>query len=184
MLSTSALQSPLRALGVLSLLVLGPIVVPEPATAWGVLFPVRAQESTPVWVHGSGGWPLPRREAGNGQEPAGRIPGPGMSSVPLGARAPAWTETELADTAVRVPRPTHWKKGLVIGGATGAMGLGFMVYGLCEGLKETDGSCVGPGLGGAALGAVTGGLIGALIGGQFPKRSVPESATDSTTAHE
>lgn len=67
--------------------------------------------------------------------------------------------TELADTAVHVPRPTHWKKGLVIGGAIGAMGLGFMVYGLCEGLKETDGSCVGPGLGGAALGAVTGGLI-------------------------
>lgn len=36
-------------------------------------------------------------------------------------------------------------------------------YLLCEDLRETDESCVGPGLGGAAVGAVTGGIIGALI---------------------
>jgi hypothetical protein len=60
------------------------------------------------------------------------------------------------------------KDGLLLGGLIGSVGFGGLLYGLCEGLKETQESCLGPGLGGAALGAVIGGTAGALIGGQFP----------------
>jgi hypothetical protein len=79
-------------------------------------------------------------------------------------------------------RPTHWKRGLLIGGVIGTVGLGALVYALCESLKDTQESCLGPGLGGAALGAVIGGTVGALIGGQFPKRTDTVPAPDSTAA--
>jgi len=148
------MQSERRALCALTLIVLGPIVGAEPVRTGGFVSVAWAQERISPRAH----------------------------SVVLGRPAPAWTAMELADTGVPPARPTQWKKGLVVGGAIGAVGLGFMVYGQCEGLKETDQSCVGPGFGGAALGAATGGLIGALIGGQFPKRSTPEPAADSTAA--
>ena len=68
-----------------------------------------------------------------------------------------------------------------IGGAVGGVGLGAFVYALCEGLNETDESCVGPGLVGVGLGALGGGLVGALIGGAFTKRDTLPSA-DSTAS--
>lgn len=68
-----------------------------------------------------------------------------------------------------------------IGGAIGAVGLGAFVYALCEGLNETDNSCVPAGLVGAGLGAMGGGIIGALIGGAVAKRDTLPAA-DSTAS--
>jgi hypothetical protein len=87
-----------------------------------------------------------------------------------------------ADTASRAPEPTHWQRGLLIGGAIGAAGLGTLAYLLCDGLSETRDSCVPTGLGGGLLGGFMGGLIGALIGGQFPKRTETRVEPDSTGA--
>jgi quinol-cytochrome oxidoreductase complex cytochrome b subunit len=112
------------------------------------------------------------------QQPLKRIQGP-ASSVLFTAAISAPVASIVPDTAERVPRPTQWKGGLLIGGLIGAVGFGGLVYGLCEGLKETQGSCVGSGLGGAALGAVIGGTAGALIGGQFSQDSATVPA-DST----
>jgi hypothetical protein len=78
-------------------------------------------------------------------------------------------------------RPTHWKKGLLIGGVIGGLGLGGLAYALCEELRESQESCLGPGLGGVALGGVIGGIAGALIGGAFPKTTEITPPADSTT---
>jgi hypothetical protein len=85
------------------------------------------------------------------------------------------------DTAAVRVQPTHWKKGLLIGGVIGGLGLGALAYALCEELRETEESCLGPGLGGLAVGGVVGGIAGALIGGAFPKATEPNPAADSTT---
>ena len=112
------------------------------------------------------------------QQSPTRIHGP-ASSVLFTAETIPGLATNLPDTTATSPQPTHWKKGLVIGGLVGTVGLGGFVYALCEGLKETQESCVGPGLGGAAIGAVIGATVGALIGGQFPKRGAVVPAVDS-----
>lgn len=119
--------------------------------------------------------------AGSAQQPAAWIRGP-ASSVLFTADPATGREATAVDTTARVVRPTHWKRGLLIGGVIGTFGLGAFVYTLCEGLKETQESCLGPGLSGAALGAVIGGTVGALIGGQFPKRTDTVPAPDSTAA--
>ncbi|HZA92845.1 MAG TPA: hypothetical protein VE420_09485 [Gemmatimonadales bacterium] len=88
-----------------------------------------------------------------------------------------------ADTIEPRVEPTHWKRGLVIGGVIGAVGLGGILYAFCEeqsGDTSSGASCIGSGLGGAAIGAVIGGTVGALIGGQFPQRDQAEPAADST----
>ncbi|HEX6616384.1 MAG TPA: hypothetical protein VF046_08775 [Gemmatimonadales bacterium] len=83
------------------------------------------------------------------------------------------------DTTVR-SRPTHWKRGLLIGGGLGAAGFGLLGYGLCHDLDESHSSCLGPTLGIGVVGAVIGGVTGALIGGAFPKR--PRAPADSAGA--
>jgi hypothetical protein len=108
------------------------------------------------------------------------IRGPAPSVLFMERTTAAW-RTAARDTTARVVRPTHWKRGLLIGGAIGAVGLGGLVYALCEGLKETQESCLGPALGGAALGAFIGGTVGALIGGQFPQRADSLPVADSTS---
>ncbi|HET6777398.1 MAG TPA: hypothetical protein VFH26_00775 [Gemmatimonadales bacterium] len=95
------------------------------------------------------------------------IRGPAASVLFTGSRVTIQADT--ADTTAN-PQPTQWKRGLIIGGVIGIVGLGGFVYLLCKELNESGDSCVGTGLGGAALGAFTGGIIGALIGGQFPKK--------------
>ncbi len=76
------------------------------------------------------------------------------------------------DTGAHAPaevRPTHWKKGAIIGGiVVGALG-GTLVGGLCGMSDDPDHTCTGAVLGGAVVGALVGGILGALIGGQFPK---------------
>lgn len=101
------------------------------------------------------------------QEQAEVIRGPAASVLFTGSRVTIQADT--ADTTAN-PQPTQWKRGLIIGGVIGIVGLGGFVYLLCKELNESGDSCVGTGLGGAALGAFTGGIIGALIGGQFPKK--------------
>jgi hypothetical protein len=86
---------------------------------------------------------------------------------------------DTTDTTVR-SRPSHWKRGLLIGGALGAAGFGLLGYGLCHDLDESHSSCLGPTLGVGMVGAVIGGVTGALIGGAFPKR--PRTGADSTGA--
>ena len=68
---------------------------------------------------------------------------------------------------------------MLIGGTIGGVGLGAFVYALCHDLRETQTSCLGPAVGGAALGAVMGGITGALIGGAF-RKSVPVDSTAGT----
>jgi hypothetical protein len=71
---------------------------------------------------------------------------------------------------------------LFIGGAIGAAALGTLGYLLCDGLSETQDSCVPTGLAVGLLGGFTGGLIGALIGGQFPRRDEARAEADTTGA--
>jgi hypothetical protein len=115
------------------------------------------------------------------QQPTAWIPGP-APSVLFDPHTEIRAEPTPLDTTARSVRPTHWKRGLLIGGLIGTVGLGAFVYAFCEGLKETDESCLGPALGGAAVGGLAGGTVGALIGGQFPKHTDSVPAPDSTAA--
>ena len=110
------------------------------------------------------------------QQPADWIQPPAPSMLFTTAKVTA------ADTAERRVEPTHWKRGLVIGGVAGGVGLGAFLYAFCQGLNESGDSCIDTGLGGAAIGAVIGGTVGALIGGQFPQRDHVEPVADSTAA--
>jgi hypothetical protein len=114
--------------------------------------------------------PAVAQDAGRG------LRGPGRSQ--LFAARPSSPMQFTSDTAPTVIRPTHWKQGLLIGGAIGGVGLGFLGYALCHDLSETRTSCLGTTLGTAAVGAVIGGVTGALIGGAFRK----QGPADSTTA--
>jgi hypothetical protein len=68
-------------------------------------------------------------------------------------------------------RPTHWKKGALIGGVVTGLGLLLLVDGFCRG---SDTECAGGAVPHALLmGGLLGGLAGALIGGQFPKAEEP-----------
>jgi hypothetical protein len=87
----------------------------------------------------------------------------------------------LSDTTKTI-KQTHWEKGMLIGGSIGAVGLGGFTYLLCEGLSETDESCLRPALGGAVIGALGGGIIGALIGGAFSKPDTLPPADSTGTS--
>jgi hypothetical protein len=117
------------------------------------------------------------------QQPAAGIRGP-AASVLFTAHTTTWGEPTASDTTTRAVPATHWKQGLLIGGVIGTVGFGALLYGLCEDLDETQESCVGSGLGGAALGAVIGGTVGALIGGLFPMQTDTLAGRDSTAASE
>ena len=70
---------------------------------------------------------------------------------------------------VRHIQPTYWKKGLIIGAATGILVGGAFGNTMCH-VSDVIDSCTPLTLGGGlATGALTG-AIGALIGGAFPKR--------------
>ena len=103
--------------------------------------------------------------------------GPGRSQ--LFAARPSSPMQSTLDTAPKVIRPTHWKGGMLLGGAIGGVGLGLLGYGLCHDLSETRTSCFGPALGGTAVGAVIGGVTGALIGGAF-RKPAPADSTAAT----
>jgi hypothetical protein len=107
------------------------------------------------------------------QSHGARLHGPGPSQ--LFAPRPAFPAEARPDTVVKEIPPTHWKRGLLIGGAVGGAALGFLGYALCHDLRETQESCLGPTLGGAAIGAVMGGITGALIGGAFRKNAPTDS---------
>jgi hypothetical protein len=117
----------------------------------------------------------PRLAAQGG--PSGALRGPGPSQL-FAARLSPLAQAAL-DTTLKVIRPTHWKRGLLIGCTMGGVGLGALMYALCHDLRETQASCLGPTVGGAALGAVMGGVTGALIGGAFGK-PVPADSTAGT----
>ena len=119
---------------------------------------------------------LPRLLLAQGRAPGVRGPAP---SKLFAASAPRSAHLGPDTTHAATP-PTHWKRGLLIGGVIGGVGLGGFGYLLCKDLRETNESCVGPGLGGAVVGAVTGGIIGALIGGQFHKRAASADSSAST----
>ncbi|MFL5493435.1 MAG: hypothetical protein ACJ8DC_03520 [Gemmatimonadales bacterium] len=107
----------------------------------------------------------------------GLVRGPSPSSLFL-AQPSLATRGTPDTTAKRIPA-THWRRGLLIGGTIGGVGLGALVYAFCQDLKETDRSCLGPAAGGAVLGAVMGGVTGALIGGAF-RKPVPADSTPGT----
>jgi hypothetical protein len=108
--------------------------------------------------------------AGAQHAPIG-IAGPRSSEV-LGvvARGPLRRSLTL-DSVRRDIRPTHWKKGALIGGVVTGLGLALLVDGFC---RDSDTDCQGGAVPMALLaGGVFGGLVGALIGGQFPKAEDP-----------
>jgi hypothetical protein len=115
------------------------------------------------------------------QQPRAWIRPPAPSALFTAQPAPPRRAMAADTTNAPAVRPTHWQKGLLIGGVIGGLGLGALVYSLCEGLRETQESCVGPGLGGVAVGGVIGGITGALIGGAFPKKPETTPPVDSTT---
>jgi hypothetical protein len=117
------------------------------------------------------------------QEPTVWIRGP-TPSVFFTARMTKHAGLAGVDST-RAPRPTHWKTGLLIGGGIGGAGLGWLVFGLCNGDNESSGgNCMASAVGGAAIGAVIGGTVGALIGGQVPKSVDQVPAPDSTATSE
>jgi hypothetical protein len=87
--------------------------------------------------------------AASAQQSPARIE-PTFSAL-LIAPARTWDQANARDTTAREIPPTHWKRGLLIGGLIGTVGLGAFVYAFCEGLSETQESCLGPALGGAAV---------------------------------
>jgi ABC-type Fe3+-siderophore transport system permease subunit len=86
----------------------------------------------------------------------------------------SFDQVSLQDSVIDSIPPTQWKTGMLIGAGVGGAGLGILSYALCEGLSETDESCLRLALLGAAAGAVLGGIVGALIGGQVPKGTQSE----------
>jgi hypothetical protein len=104
--------------------------------------------------------------------------GPSPSQLFAGRPSPL-AQVVALDSTPKVIRPTHWKRGLLIGGTIGGVSLGALMYALCHDLRETQTSCLGPTAGGAVLGAVMGGITGALIGGAFRKQ-VPSDSTAGT----
>jgi len=115
------------------------------------------------------------------QQPRAWIRPPARSVLFTAYPAPTGRASAADTTNAPAVHPTHWKKGLLIGGVIGGLGLGGLAYALCEELRETQESCLGPGLGGVALGGVMGGITGALIGGAFPKTTETTHPADSTT---
>jgi hypothetical protein len=87
-----------------------------------------------------------------------------------------------ADTSAAAFPTTQWRRGLLVGGTIGAVGLGASFFSLCHSLRETKESCLGSGVAGAAFGALVGGTVGALIGGQAHRRT-DAMATDSIRAN-
>jgi len=111
------------------------------------------------------------------QSHGARLRGPAASLL-FGVRTVSAAEAS-PDTAAKVIQPTHWKRGMLIGGAVGGVALGFLGYALCHDLSETRASCLGPTLGAAGLGGVMGGVTGALIGGAFRKHAPADSLANS-----
>jgi hypothetical protein len=107
--------------------------------------------------------------AGAQHAPIG-IAGPRQSEVfGAGSRGPL-RQSFAPDSVRRAIRPTHWKKGALIGGVVTGLGFALWVDGVCRD-SETD--CRGA-LPLALLGGgLVGGLVGALVGGQFPKTEDP-----------
>jgi hypothetical protein len=98
------------------------------------------------------------------------IAGPRPSEVRgVVARGPLRQSLAL-DSVRREIRPTHWKKGALIGGVVTGVGLAVLMNGLCS----QDSNCEGSPVPGALLaGGAVGALVGALIGGQFPRAEDP-----------
>jgi hypothetical protein len=107
------------------------------------------------------------------QAPESAIPGP-APSVLFTPNPISFDQVSPQDSVLDSIPPTQWKTGMLIGVGVGGAGLGILSYALCEGLSETDESCLRPALLGAAAGAVIGGIVGALIGGQVPKGTQSE----------
>jgi hypothetical protein len=107
-----------------------------------------------------------------------RIQGPAASLL-FGAKPDAGAAPDTVATSVG---RSHWEKGMWIGSAIGFAGLGGFTYALCEGLNETDDSCLWPALAGAGIGALGGGIIGALIGSAVPRRDTLPPADSTNTS--
>jgi hypothetical protein len=107
------------------------------------------------------------------QVPASAIPGP-APSVLFMPNPITFDQVSLRDSVIDSIPPTQWKTGMLIGAGVGGAGLGILTYALCEGLSETDESCLKPALLGSAAGAAIGGVVGALIGGQVSKGTKSE----------
>jgi hypothetical protein len=82
----------------------------------------------------------------------------------------------LPDSVRRYPA-THWKEGLLVGAAVGALFGAYLGQGLCHDSETRHGrSCIPSAVSGAVVLAVPTSVVGALVGGSFFKRSPPDSA--------
>jgi hypothetical protein len=83
-----------------------------------------------------------------------------------------------ADTTDSIPRrirPTHWKKGALIGGLAGGAAIALLFAVVCSAGAEAETDCSGMPIAGFLTGGVLGGIAGALVGGQFPKDEEPDA---------
>ncbi len=98
------------------------------------------------------------------------IAGPRPSQVLAVAAQGPLRQPLAIDSVRRDIRPTHWKKGALIGGITIGLGLALSAMAWCN----ADSPCGEGAVPFSFLaGGAVGGLIGALIGGQFPKEEDP-----------
>jgi len=81
----------------------------------------------------------------------------------------AHTGVFAASIAVLSERGNAWRKGAMIGGAVGGVGLFILAGELGGAINETGEFAPGAALVGAALGASGGGLLGGLIGFAIPE---------------
>jgi hypothetical protein len=75
------------------------------------------------------------------------------------------------DTLPLEVRPTHWKEGALVGGATGGVAFAILMNRLCR--SNLGGDCGGFTISGFLVGGFLGGFVGMLVGGQFPKDEWP-----------
>ena len=101
--------------------------------------------------------------------PAG-IAGPRPSEVFGAASRGPLRQSFAPDSVRREIRPTHWKRGALIGGVVTGLGLAVWFNGLC---RDSEQDCRGVVPAMLLGGGLVGGLVGALIGGQFPKTEDP-----------
>jgi len=91
------------------------------------------------------------------------------ANLRAGISAPAAPAAVVSNALPRTVKPTHWKRGALVGGAIGAAAwITYIATHGC-GSTTTNERCVFIGIGMTPVAALIGAIPGALIGGMFPK---------------
>jgi hypothetical protein len=101
-----------------------------------------------------------------------------MDLPALSAPGAGWA---LPDSVRRYPA-THWREGVLVGAAIGALFGAYLGHGLCRDSETRHGSCLPLAVGGAVVLAVPTSVVGGLVGGSLSKRSPPDSGLGTGSA--